>query len=72
MDSALTATRSASTTSQRKTGLNQIAQILANDAAYLRVYYGSFYNFAQKSVGGLSTAPFGTAANPMPSTLYLT
>jgi peptide/nickel transport system substrate-binding protein len=73
MDALLTSTRGASTLAARKTGVNQIAQILVDDAAFIRIYYANYHQFAQKNVGGLSTFIFGTGgAWPVPSTVYLT
>jgi peptide/nickel transport system substrate-binding protein len=72
MDATLTATRGATTIAQRKTGLNQIAQLLVNDAAYLRIYYQNWFQFYQKTgVGGMPTMPFTQSAWGMPSTLYV-
>jgi peptide/nickel transport system substrate-binding protein len=71
MDAVLTSSRGYSSIPQRKTALNQIAQILINDAIYLRIYYVVFNNFAQKTVGGLKTLDFSTVGFPMPQTLYL-
>jgi peptide/nickel transport system substrate-binding protein len=72
MDALLTSVRGASTLSARKTGVNQIAQILVSDFAYVRIYYSDYHNFAQSNVGGLNTFVWGTGgAWPLPSSLYL-
>jgi peptide/nickel transport system substrate-binding protein len=73
MDALITAGRGYQDIAHRKSYMNQMGQLLINDALYGRIYFEVFYNFAQKSVGNLSTANnFGPPMWPDPTILYLT
>jgi peptide/nickel transport system substrate-binding protein len=72
MDALITAGRGYQDIAHRKSYLNQMGQLVINDALYGRIYFEVFYNFAQKNVGNLSTANNGGPPMwPDPTLLYL-
>jgi peptide/nickel transport system substrate-binding protein len=73
MDALITAGRGYQDIAHRKSYMNQMGQLLYNDAAYGRIYFVVYSNFAQKSVGNLNTnANLSQAMWPDPTVLYLT
>jgi peptide/nickel transport system substrate-binding protein len=72
MDALITAGRGYQDIAHRKSYMNQMGQLLYNDAAYGRIYFVVYSNFAQHSVGNLSTANNFTAAMwPDPTNIYV-
>jgi peptide/nickel transport system substrate-binding protein len=72
MDALITAGRGYQDVPHRKTYMNQMGQLLITDAAYGRIYFVVYSNFAQKTVGNLNTQQNMTAAMwPDVTSIYL-
>jgi ABC-type oligopeptide transport system substrate-binding subunit len=72
MDALITAGRGYQDIPHRRSYMNQMGQVLFQDATYGRIFFEYYYTFAQQTVGNLNTNNnFTTGWFPDPTLIYL-